>query len=211
MQSFVPLVLNALTYISIVALVAVGLAIVFGMMDIINMAHGEFIAIGAYTVATTQSIAGAGHSEAAFWIGLAMAPLMGAIGGLVLETLVIRPLYHRTLDTLLATFAISLMAQKALELVFGPQPQLVSAPLSGAVPVLGESYPSYRLFIIVAVVLTRLQQEVSSYSTSFWPLIAGSLFLTLILFAPEGVPGLLRRAKAALWWRGTESEAARHG
>ncbi|QTO23279.1 branched-chain amino acid ABC transporter permease [Burkholderia seminalis] len=144
-------VLNILSYVSILALVALGLAIIFGLMDIVNLAHAEWVTIGAYTLAVAQSLGGA-H---AFWFALFAAPAVGAVLGWCLERLVIRLLYERPLDTLLATYAVSLLVQKALELVFGTHPMLVYAPVSGAIPVPGGSFPAYRLFVIgVALAVT---------------------------------------------------------
>lgn len=144
-------ILNILGYVSILMLVALGLAIVFGMMDIVNLAHAEWVTIGAYALAVAQAVGGKG----AFWLALLVAPAVGALLGWCLERLIIRLLYDRPLDTLLATYAVSLIVQKALELIFGTQPMLVYAPFNGAVPVPGGSYPVYRLFVIgVALTVT---------------------------------------------------------
>ncbi|KWH21828.1 branched-chain amino acid ABC transporter permease [Burkholderia cepacia] len=144
-------ILNTLSYVSILALVALGLAIVFGLMDIVNLAHAEWVTIGAFTLAVAQSLGG----PHAFWLALFAAPAVGALLGWCLERLVIRLLYDRPLDTLLATYAISLIVQKALELIFGTHPMLVYAPLSGTLPVPGGSYPAYRLLVIgLAVAVT---------------------------------------------------------
>ncbi len=154
METLVPVVLNTVSYICILALVAIGLAIVFGMMDVVNLAHGEFIAIGAFTVALVQRVGGLETARSTYWIGLLLAPLVGAIAGLILEACVVRPLYRRTLDTLLATYAVSLMLQKGLELGFGTLPQIIANPMPEAVPILGAPYPAFRLFTtVVAVVL----------------------------------------------------------
>ncbi|KVC31801.1 branched-chain amino acid ABC transporter permease [Burkholderia cepacia] len=144
-------ILNILSYVCILMLIALGLAIVFGLMDIVNLAHAEWVTLGAYTLAVAQSLGGPN----AFWLALSVAPAVGAVLGWFLERLVIRLLYDRPLDTLLATYAISLIVQKALELIFGTHPMLVYAPVGGAIPVPGGSYPAYRLFVIgVAAVVT---------------------------------------------------------
>ncbi|CAG4913367.1 urea ABC transporter permease subunit UrtB [Paraburkholderia gardini] len=143
--------LNILSYVSILVLVALGLAIVFGMMDIVNLAHAEWVTIGAYTLAAVQAVAG----RQAFWVALVAAPAVGALLGWCLERFIIRLLYDRPLDTLLATYAVSLIVQKALELIFGTQPMLVYAPFDGSIPVPGGSYPAYRIFVIgVALTVT---------------------------------------------------------
>jgi urea ABC transporter permease protein UrtB len=139
--------LNALTLISVLALVALGLAIIFGLMDVINLAHGELVTVGAYTVSVAQVSSGT-HYVAAFWIGLCLAPAVGAAIGFAIEASIIRHLYQRPLDTLLATFGLSLVMQKGIEFSFGARPQIVHTPISGAWPVFGVDYPAYRLFII---------------------------------------------------------------
>lgn len=149
MTDAVPLILNILSAISVLALVALGLAIVFGMMDIVNLAHGEFVTIGAFSLALMQRLGG----PDAFWAALLLAPLVGAVVGLVLEATVIRFLYHRTLDTLLATYAVGLIIQKLLELTFGKHPQLVYTPMSSAVSIFGATYPAYRLMTIGIAIL----------------------------------------------------------
>jgi urea ABC transporter permease protein UrtB len=138
-------ILNIFSYVSVLTLVALGLAIVFGMMDIVNLAHAEWVTIGAYTLAAVQSVAG----RQAFWLALVVAPAVGALLGWCLERFVIRLLYDRPLDTLLATYAVSLIVQKLLELAFGTQPMLVYAPFNGAIPVPGGDYPAYRIVVIV--------------------------------------------------------------
>jgi branched-chain amino acid transport system permease protein len=148
--------LNALTLISVLALVALGLAVIFGLMDVINLAHGELVTVGAYTISLEQVLGGVDH-VAAFWVGLCMAPVVGAAIGFAIEALIIRHLYLRPLDTLLATFGLSLILQKGIELGFGARPQIVRTPISGAWPVFGVDYPAYRLFIIaVAAILIGL-------------------------------------------------------
>jgi urea ABC transporter permease protein UrtB len=150
MDAAVLTVLNVLSYVVVLALVSLGLAIVFGMMDVVNLAHAEFVTIGAYTVAFVERVAGGALGMAgAFWLGLCLAPLVGAFCGFVVEAGVIRLLYRRTLDTLLATYALSLILQKLLQLSFGTLPLHVYAPFGGTIGVLGVDYPQYRLFIIV--------------------------------------------------------------
>lgn len=149
--TYMTTILNILGYVSILMLVALGLAIVFGMMDIVNLAHAEWVTIGAYGLAVAQAVGG----KQAFWLALVVAPAVGAVLGWCLERFIIRLLYDRPLDTLLATYAISLILQKVLELIFGTQPMLVYAPFSRAVPVPGGSYPTYRIFVIgVALTVT---------------------------------------------------------
>src|SRR5436190_2171404 len=144
MEALIPLVLNALTLISILMLVALGLAIIFGLMNVINLAHGEFVTIGAYTLALVQSLNGS------WWLALALAPLVGAAVGLLVERMMIRHLYTRPLATILATWGLSLVLQQLLQLVFGAAPQRVDGPLPGSAFIFGVAYPAYRLLLIAA-------------------------------------------------------------
>jgi branched-chain amino acid transport system permease protein/urea transport system permease protein len=140
----VELILNALTLFSILVLVALGLAIVFGLMNIINMAHGEFVMIGAFTLSLVQSAGGG------FWLGLAAAALVGGALGFLLERLMIRHLYARPMAAILATWGVSLILQHGMQLAFGAQPRMVDGPVGGAVQFLGATYPAYRVFLIAA-------------------------------------------------------------
>lgn len=142
MAELVPVFLNALTLISILMLVALGLAIIFGLMNIINLAHGEFVTIGAYVLASTQALGGS------YWLALMLAPLVGAAAGLTVEWSIIRHLYRRPLATVLATWGLGMVLQQMLQLAFGAAPQRVSGPFTGAVEVLGAFYPAYRLLLI---------------------------------------------------------------
>lgn len=118
-----------------------GLAVIFGMMGVINLAHGEFIMCGAYV---TASAARAG-------LPLPMAILTGAlvagIVGMIIERLVIRHLYHRPLDSIIATWGISLIATQGVLIVLGSTMQGVGTPL-GSIEVGGWSYSLYRLVLM---------------------------------------------------------------
>ncbi len=142
MTNLVPVVFNSLTLISILMLVGLGLAIIFGLMNVINLAHGEFVTIGAYTLALVQSLGGN------YWLALALAPLVGGAAGLIVERLIVRHLYTRPLATILATWGLSLVIRQTLQLTFGAAPQRVDIPISELVSILGHPYPGYRLMLI---------------------------------------------------------------
>ncbi|MGH7355239.1 MAG: urea ABC transporter permease subunit UrtB [Candidatus Rokuibacteriota bacterium] len=139
---------------SILLLMALGLAIVFGLMGVINMAHGELMALGAYATFVVQNwfrAAWPSHFDAYFLVALPVSFLVAAAVGLVLERGVIRFLYGRPLETLLLTWGASLIIQQGLRLWFGAANVDVSAPswLSGGVPVMaGLTLPYNRVFII---------------------------------------------------------------
>jgi urea transport system permease protein len=139
---------------SVLLLAAIGLAITFGVMGIINMAHGEMVMLGAYTTFVVQDII-RDHYPSLFDLSLAIALplafLVTAAFGLVIERLVIRFLYGRPLETLLATWGISLILQQAVRTTFGPTNQEVGNPswMSGSFDLGGMTITWNRLWIIV--------------------------------------------------------------
>lgn len=141
-------ILNGLNYILVLILVAMGLAVIFGLMRVINMAHGEFFLLGAYTVVMTDQ-AGLG-----FWVGLFIAPLFVGAMGMLIEYLCIRHLYQRFLDTILATWGISIAIKQLVIVIFGPAGLMIRPPLPQLVSVMGIEYPAYRLFIMVVSLIT---------------------------------------------------------
>jgi branched-chain amino acid transport system permease protein len=138
--------LNGLQFGLMLFLLAAGLTLVFGIMDMINLAHGSLYMIGAYLMAAIAQATGS------FWIALPLAVVATAIVGMLLEIALLRRLYQRDhLIQVLATFAVILIANEVIRLIFGPQPVMLNAPpaLSGPVELLpGLSYSSYRLLII---------------------------------------------------------------
>jgi urea ABC transporter permease protein UrtB len=135
-------ILNGLTLISILMLVAIGLAVIYGLMGVINLSHGEFITVGAFFVALVQAQGGS------FWLALVTAPILGALLGFLLEKSLIRHLYTRPLAAILATWGISLIIQQSLQLMFGAAPQNVSSPIASTIDIFGSEYPVYRLLLI---------------------------------------------------------------
>jgi branched-chain amino acid transport system permease protein len=138
--------LNGVQFGLMLFLLAAGLTLVFGIMDLMNLAHGALYMIGAYLMATVAQASGS------FWIGLPVALAGTALVGLVLEIALIRHLYRRDhLAQVLATFAVILIADDLVKMIWGPSPLLLNAPpaLSGPVELLpGFFYPAYRLLII---------------------------------------------------------------
>jgi branched-subunit amino acid ABC-type transport system permease component len=140
------IVLNGLTMGMVLVLVAGGLSIIFGMLDVLNFAHGSLYMLGGY-LGYTLSIA-----TGSFWLALLLAPVGVAIVGFFIEFLTLRPLYGRPpLHHLLLTFGISLIAQNAVKFIWGNDIYSVATPesLTGIVEFLGIAYPTYRLFILL--------------------------------------------------------------
>ena len=138
---------NGISLASILLLAALGLALSFGVMNVINMAHGEMLMVGGYISYMVCQVV---HGPAAFACALLAAFFGAALLGGLLESTVIRRLYGRPLDTLLATWGIGLMLQQGARTLFGAIGVEVTAPpwLSGSTTVSGVDLPYVRLFII---------------------------------------------------------------
>jgi urea ABC transporter permease protein UrtB len=139
--------INLIYAVSTLAVLALGLAVIFGLLGVLNIAHGEFIMIGAYCAYVTQS---------GGWPYLAAIPLTLVICGILgwaVEWIMIRPLYRRPFDTLVATWGLSLLLRKIAEAIFGLGFYSVNIPLPGTVHLLGTEYPIYRLLLIALSLL----------------------------------------------------------
>ncbi|MES2532950.1 MAG: branched-chain amino acid ABC transporter permease [Pseudomonadota bacterium] len=145
-------ILNIVYQLSTLAMITLGLAVVFGLLGVLNMAHGEFVMLGAYSVVFVQD-QGLPLVTA---VPVAVA-VCGAIGWAV-ERWLIRPLYARPFDTLLATWALAMLLRKIVEGLFGKGYRNVETEIASSVSFMGVSYPAYRLVLIalVAVVMAAL-------------------------------------------------------
>ncbi len=141
-----PQSINGLSIGVAVVLMALGLTIIFGLLDVINMAHGECYALGAYAVVV---ILGMGVS---FWWALVLTPLLMAAMGYAMERGLIQRVFHskdRHTLTLLLTFGMATVMEDAIKIVFGANPLSVEAPVSGATELFGLFFPNYRLFVML--------------------------------------------------------------
>lgn len=137
--------LNGLQFGLMLFLLAAGLTLVFGIMDMINLAHGSLYMVGAFLAATFAELTGS------FWLAVGLALVATAAVGMALEVSVLRRLYARDhLSQVLATFALILIANESVRIIWGPQVPLSAPPaLSGPVEIVpGLQYSSYRLAII---------------------------------------------------------------
>jgi urea transport system permease protein len=145
---------------SILLLIALGLTFTFGQMNVINMAHGEFLMAGAYTTYVLQRAMGPHLAGQSLLVALVVAFVVAGLMGVILEATLIRRLYGRPLDTLLVTWGVSLVLQQLARDIFGAPNVQVRAPqwLRGGLTVAGVSLPWSRLFIIalVAVAVTGI-------------------------------------------------------
>jgi urea transport system permease protein len=142
--------LDIVTTAAILYAVAAGLLIVFGVMKIINFAHGGFLTIGGYSALIVTWL---GWNP---WWSLPFALAIGMVCGAIVERLVMRPLYARPLDAILATWGLGIVVGQLITLEFGREVQFVQSPISGAMSILGESYSQYRLILVVLAVALAL-------------------------------------------------------
>jgi urea transport system permease protein len=163
MEVWVTQVFNGLSLSSILLLIALGLALYFGLMNVINLAHGEFIMIGAYTPFALQKISQHFTGDAApgvtFLVAIPLSFLVSGLVGILVEQSVIRFLYRRPLDTLLATWGVGLFLQQLARSIFGAPNVQVVAPqwLSGGLSVTADLLlPMKRIFIIGLVIVCIL-------------------------------------------------------
>jgi len=147
-------ILNGLQLGVMLFLMSAGLTLVFGIMQVVNLAHGSFYMIGAYVAATVALKTGS------FFLGLAAALPAAALAGMVVEILILRKLYHRDhLDQVLATFGLIFFFNELIRMIWGRQPLFMDVPgwLAGSIRILpGIQYPVYRLAIIVVGILVAL-------------------------------------------------------
>jgi len=147
LESFVINLLNGLSWGMLLFLIAVGLTTVFGVLGVLNFAHGSFFMLGAYLCMQIM------HVVPSFWLGLLVGPLAVALLGVVVERLLLRRLYGRDITfQLLLTFAVLLMLDDAVRIIWGPGYHVVEPPtvLAGVFSILDRTYPVYRLFLVVA-------------------------------------------------------------
>lgn len=149
---------------AILVISAIGLAVIFGVAGVINMAHGQFIMVGAYTAAVVGQLGGN-----TFW-AIPVSFIVVALLGLLIERAVIQWIYDRPLETLLATWGVGIILEVVMKLSFGPQLYYVGAPpvLSGGIRLVGRlPYPYYRLFLIGIAILMLVATFIVLYRTDF--------------------------------------------
>lgn len=140
-------VLNGVSLFAVLAIVAAGLGVTFGLMGVINLAHGEFLMVGAY-VAWVAHDAGVSH-----WLALPLAAVTLFVIGSVVEIALIRRIYRQPELTILATFGLSIVLRQLAELVFSKDFRNVPNPVPGATAAFGVLFPTYRYLLIVIATL----------------------------------------------------------
>jgi len=138
--TLITLAINGLVWGLIIALIALGLSVIFGLLDIINLAHGDFFMIGtvvAWTVLT---------STGSFWPAFALAPLVGFVLGAIIQRIVLQPIRNAAALSIVATFGLSMILQEVVRMTFGPTPRRILPPVPGTIDLFGIQYEIYRLF-----------------------------------------------------------------
>jgi len=163
MELAVQQLFTGLSIASILLLVALGLSIIYGTLGVINLAHGEFVMLGAYTAWLLQTQVGLGLLESLVLIFLVVAFL-----GWLIELTVISRLYDRPLDTILATWGIAVILQQGVRLLAGGELRYMEMPqiFSGSVIVLGAEVAAYRIFILFMVGALFLLTWIVMYRTN---------------------------------------------
>ena len=168
-----PQMLNGLALGISVILVALGLTIIFGLLDVINMSHVEFYAIGAFG-ALALSLTGLNY-----WVLIALVPILMIPLGVITERYLIRRVYDgadRHVSTLLLTFGLGLIVEDILKILFGPNTHRPANPLPGATEFLGMFIPTYRLFLIAFGLVLILAVAFVVYRTRLGAMVRAASF-----------------------------------
>src|SRR5512143_1716159 len=152
LETLVNICLQGLTMGMLFFLIASGLSLIFGLMEVLNFAHGSLFMVGAYVAwATYGAVVGpVGSTEVAFVIALVVGTIAGALVGAVMEMGMIRPLYKRPVFQVLLTLGLVYVITEVVKFFWGQSQQSMPRPdvLTQSIDILGRPFPSYRLFII---------------------------------------------------------------
>ena len=140
-----PQLLHGLVFGAALGLLALGLTVIFGLLGVMNFAHGELFMMGAYAGVAVIGLTGN------FWIALLAAPVIVGVIAAVTEAATLRPLYRREpLYGLILTFGLALVFREGVRQIFGGDMRRIMPPFTGSTPLLGMTYPDYRLFLLLA-------------------------------------------------------------
>lgn len=142
--------LDVVTTAAILFIVSAGLLMVFGVMKIINFSHGAFLTTGGYASVIVA------HAGINWWWGVPCALAIGFVAGMAVERFIVRPLYARPLDAILATWGLGIIVSQIITLIFGRGVQMVASPVDGAISLAGAHYSAYRLILVGVAVLIAL-------------------------------------------------------
>jgi branched-chain amino acid transport system permease protein len=140
-----PQLLHGLVFGAALGLLALGLTVIFGLLGVMNFAHGELFMLGAYAGVGVIGVTGS------FWMALIAAPVLVGIVAAVTEVATLRPIYQREpLYGLILTFGLALVFREGVRQLFGGDMRRILPPFPGSTPLLGMTYPNYRLFLLAA-------------------------------------------------------------
>ena len=143
--TLLPQLLHGLVFGAALGLLALGLTVIFGLLGVMNFAHGELYMLGAYA---GIAVIGVAHS---FWVALIAAPILVGLVAAVTEMTTLRPIYRREpLYGLILTFGLALVFREGARQIWGGDMRRVLPPFTGSTPLLGMTYPNYRLFLLAA-------------------------------------------------------------
>jgi branched-subunit amino acid ABC-type transport system permease component len=142
--------LDVVTTAAILFIVSAGLLMFFGVMKIINFSHGAFLTTGGYASVIVA------HAGLSWWWSVPCALAIGFLLGMAVERFIVRPLYARPLDAILATWGLGIIVGQIITLMFGRGVQMVASPVDGAIPLAGGQYSAYRLILVAVALLVAL-------------------------------------------------------
>jgi len=146
-QTIIALAINGIVFGLIVALIALGLSIIFGLLDIINLSHGDFFMVG--TVIAYTTLASLGY----YWPALLIAPLIGFALGALIQFSIIQRIKNNAALSIVATFGLSMIIQEVVRMTFGAAPKRIMPPISGTFGMFGIEYEWYRIFAAIASII----------------------------------------------------------
>jgi branched-chain amino acid transport system permease protein len=161
MELLLILAMNGLVFGLIVALIALGLSIIFGLLDIINVAHGDFFMVG--TVFAWVVVTATGN----YWLAFFIVPLLGLLLGAAIERGVFRPIEDSAALSIVAAFGLSLILQEGVRATFGATPKRILDPIGATIPILNLQYEVYRLFAAGVAILAIAGFFVFLHHTKF--------------------------------------------
>jgi branched-chain amino acid transport system permease protein len=170
---YAPQMLNGLSIGVAVILMALGLTIIFGLLDVINMSHGEFYAAGAFFSVSLMAMG------VSFWLCLVLVPLLLLPIGFAMERLLIQKVFHykdRHILTLLLTFGVAMVLEDSYKIIWGSNPIKPPAPISGASELLGVMFPNYRLFVMAFGALLIFAVWLLIYKTQIGAIVRAAAF-----------------------------------
>ena len=169
---------NVVVLVAVFVLISLGLHFTFGLLNVVNLMHGEFLLLGAYTAFEIQSRTGN------VVLGMLVAPIVGALIGVAVERGVLRVLYERPLDSLLATFGLSVIIRQVVQLVYSANPRSVDDPIGGSFLLAGLNVPWWRLVVVIVTIglvalvswlLTRTSFGLRARATVRNPVLAAAM------------------------------------